>query len=149
MAYTTTLASIPESRIPAFRQDQKESLCASRVIECSHLMAYWVQVQPLGALLGRAIDGGEPLDTNLWHSFRPPVFHRAAAVQEIYAELKRVWDSTQQELPLSEDDWYGMQIKEIVDLFGWAESRQEAVVSVLSLPFDKERASRIVQPRLD
>ena len=103
-------------------------------------MAYWVQVQPLGALLGRAIDGGEPLDTNLWHSFRPPVFHRAAAVQEIYAELKRVWDSTQQELPLSEDDWYGMQIKEIVGLFGWAESRQEAVVSILSLPFDNERA---------
>ena len=125
-----------------------ESLSASRVIECSHVLATWVQAQPLGKVLRRAIDGGEQLDTTLWHSLRPPLFHSAAVVREIYFDLKRVWDSTQEDTPVPDDDWYGTQIKEIVELFGWANLRQEAVVSILSLPFDEARASRIVQPRL-
>ena len=148
MAYQTKLASIPENRIDAFRRSHQSSLHASRVIECSHLIAYGVEVQPLGKLLGKAIDGGELLDPNLWHSFRPPVFHTAKAVQELYLDLKKVWEQIQREFPVSDEDWYGKQIKEVIDLFNWAQERKEAIISIISLPFDVERAAHIIEPRL-
>jgi hypothetical protein len=99
-------------------------------------------------LLGKAIDGGEPLDPTLWHPLRSPVFHPEVTVRDVCMELKSAWDAAKQEHPVAEDDWYETQIIEVVGLFDWAQSRDEAVVSILSLPFDRERARRIVEPCL-
>src|SRR5215471_8110428 len=91
MAYSTKLASVPQERVLLFRQDHRQSLKASRIVECSHLIAYSVTVQPLGQVLGKAIDGGEPLDVGLWHPLRPPLIHGSESVRMIWTELVAAW----------------------------------------------------------
>lgn len=75
MAYFTLMASVAEAEVDALRQDLSLALHPSRVSGASHLLSYWVKVQPLGQLLNEAVDGGELLHGDLWHPLRPPMFH--------------------------------------------------------------------------
>lgn len=152
MAYMTFLAAIPVERIVAFQSHQtgeRPSLQASKTMKCSHLMAYWVRVQPLGSLLGEAIDGGQPLDAAHWHPLRPPRFHAPDAAADLYRRLNVAWSEVTGTHPVADDDWYGVQIRQILDLFAGAAERGEAVVSFLGPPADAERASRVTLPSLD
>jgi hypothetical protein len=136
------------SRIEAIRIDKYASLQASGIITCSNLMASWVQVQPLGHLLGQAINGGELLNVELWHPFKPPTYHNSQAVAVLYKQLREAWESVIQQQPVPEDDWYGVQIRQIIDLFSWASPHNEAIVSFLEPPEDETRAKRVLLPKL-
>ncbi len=131
MAYLNYLHSVPMARVEAFWQDQNQSLQATRSVTCSHGIAYWIQIQPLGQLLGEAIDGGEVLHQSLWHRFRVPKIHNVDSVARLYPDLKAAWTVALHEEPLSEDDWYRLQIDKVMDIFEWAHSHKECVVSSL------------------
>lgn len=131
MAYQNYLCSVAVARVEAFRQDQNESLQATRSVICSHGMAYWVQVQPLGQLLGEAIDGGQILHENLNHPLRPPKIHDVDSVAALYPELIAARDAAYGLEPLPEDDWSRVEIEKVVDIFKWAYLHQECVVSIL------------------
>jgi hypothetical protein len=76
MAYLNILGSVSERRVLALQRGVTALLRPSLVVRVSHLVAYWVEVQPLGRLLGEALDGGEKLGEAWWHPLRDPIFHR-------------------------------------------------------------------------
>ena len=73
MAYFNLLASVPEKDVERLRADPAFLLRPTLVSGASHLLAYWIQIQPLGGLLARALDGGEVIRPELWHPLRPPL----------------------------------------------------------------------------
>jgi hypothetical protein len=148
MAYLSILASVPESRIQAFRKDSSISLGASLVEECSHLIAYWVEIQPVGRLLGDVIDGGQPLHEALWHPLRPPVFHNTHRTKELAVSLKREWSYGLETHPVPKDDWYRVEIEKVLAVVTHAAEGGECFVSLLEPPMDAERARRVAIPRL-
>lgn len=87
MAYLNLLASVDEDQVEALRKDPAVLLRPSLKGAVSHLMGYWVEVQPLGQLLTLAIDGGESVREDLWHPLRSPVFHPAPIVHRLYEDL--------------------------------------------------------------
>lgn len=147
MAYYNFLCSVSPARIEAFHRDLNESLQASRSAHCSHIIAYWVEIQPLGQLLGQAIDGGEFLHQSLWHPLRPPKIHDVKSIVTLFPALNEAWEAALLQEPLSEDDWYRGEISKVVGIFKWAHERKECVVSILPKPHDEERARRVILPK--
>lgn len=76
MAYGNYLASVSENEITNLAAQPTELLDAHKIEIVSHLVAYWVKVQPLGRVLGEAIDGGNVLSEALWHPLRRPKYTR-------------------------------------------------------------------------
>jgi hypothetical protein len=146
VAYLTYLVSVPPAEVAALRADGTTSLTPSLKVGVSHLIGYWVQVQPLGQLLGQAIDGGTALSTELWHPLRDPCYHEPEAVQSLLAQLDAVWQQVTTSTPMQEDDWYRIEIEKVLRLFRHAAQRGECVVSVLAPPADWERAHRVRIP---
>jgi hypothetical protein len=144
MAYFNLLASVPESDVERLRRDWSALLRPSLVLGASHLLAYWVQVQPLGGLLRRALDGGEPIHAELWHPLRPPLFHRPAAVRELAPQIDAAWAEALRVTPLPNgDDWTAAEMGRLLRLFRHAAGAGECVVSALDAPADQERARRV------
>ncbi len=149
MAYLTYLASVPEDRLAAYREDGKSSLKSTLTREVSHLIAYWVEPQPFRRLLGEAIDGGQILSPLLWHPFRVPLFHDSRKTRELSLVLTREYiHLTHIHPPLPEDDWYKVEVEKVLEVLGHAADRGECFVSMLESPSDGKRASRVVLPRL-
>jgi len=146
VAYLNFLLAASESDVLALSRDPSVVLAPSLVVSVSHLIGYWVQVQPLGKLLGQAIDGGIPMNSDLWHPLRSPVYHQPTSVQELHRSLAEEWEGVLAGTPVPADDWYRIEIEKVVRLFGHASDRAECVVSVLEQPRDHERASKIRIP---
>lgn len=72
MAYGTIVASVSKDSVAAYRANRKAQLDSSMSFFVSHLLAYWIQLEPLGNTLGKCINGGERLSSRLWHSLRAP-----------------------------------------------------------------------------
>lgn len=132
MAYAVQLLSVPEAAVRAYQRGEIPSLTPSKVVLCSHLLAYWVTVQPLGQCLQAALDGGEKLREDLHHRFRPPTWWSAAAVEELAHQLSTTWQKvlSTQAIP-DPEDWYRVEITKVVELFAHARAQQEAVVKML------------------
>jgi hypothetical protein len=143
LAYFNLLASVPESDVERLRRDGSALLQPSLVLGASHLLASWVQVQPLGGLLRRALDGGEPMLTGLWHPLRPPLVHRPAAVQELARLIDAAWAGALRTAPLPDNDWLVVEVDRLLRLFRHAAGAGECVVSALDAPADQERARRV------
>ena len=105
MAYLNFLLSVPEEQVESLRKDASYLLAPTKSTYVSHLMGYWVKIEPLGKLLGKLLDGGEVANPNLWHPFRVPVFHRPAAVQELYSEISHAW-SKNVKSPPKHDEYF-------------------------------------------
>lgn len=151
MAYGTSLASVHTSAIDRYRRGEKpESLGASKIVVCSHLIGYWVKLQPLGRLLGESIDQGETLSDNAWHPLRPPVVVSPGLVRKRAERLRSEWNQVRDQFGPTdgEADWYAVEILKVLTLYEHASGAGEAVVSVLDAPFDDERASRTTLPKL-
>lgn len=146
MAYLNFLVAATEAEVEALSHDPNLELEPSLVVAVSHLIGYWVEVQPLGKMLGQAIDGGATVSPGLWHPLRPPVFHRAEAVQSLHGQLADEWQRVLAEKPVAEDDWYRIEIEKVLRLFRHAAGRTECVVSILERPGDQERASKVRIP---
>ena len=146
MAYGNYLASVLEEQINALRTDPSGTLAPSVVQRVSHVIAYWVGVQPLGRLLGEAIDGGLVLSHALRHPLRSPVYYPPDRVVALHQDLCRAWQLATSEHPLPETDWYRIEIEKVLKVFRDAAERGPCVVSVLEPPMDQERASRVRIP---
>jgi hypothetical protein len=131
MAYLNRLASVPLGEVEALRNDPESILAPSLNVFVSHLIAYWVQVQPLGELLGRAVDGGDAINPSLRHQLRDPCFHAPDAVRLLYPQLLQAWDVANAENPAPPDDWYRIEIEKVLRVFAHAVERGECVVSTV------------------
>jgi hypothetical protein len=150
MAYGVRLASIAEEQIADFRSHRRDALVSSKSHLCSHLVAYWIKEQPLGRLLGEALDGGEDVRADLWHPLLPPAFHSAEAVHGLAKSLSAARNQFSERHPdLAADLFHGVEVRGVIDLFVHADSRHEAVVRFLDPPLDEERASRVSIPLLN
>jgi hypothetical protein len=146
VAYLTYLASVPHAEVLTLRADDTAMLTPSLMVGVSHLIGYWVQVKPLGQLLGQAIDGGTELQSGLWHPLRAPCYHEPSAVQTLYAQLAAEWQQVTASTPIEQDDWYRLEIEKVLRLFRHAAGRGECVVSALQPPADQQRASQVHIP---
>jgi hypothetical protein len=117
VAYFNLLASVPEPDVEQLRRDASAYARPSLVLGASHLLASWVQVQPLGGLLRRALDGGEPTHPALWHPLRPPLVHRPAAVRELARQLDAAWEEARGQGPPPDDDWLAVEVGRLLRLF--------------------------------
>jgi hypothetical protein len=129
MAYMNSLYSVTERRVQAYRRDAAARLRPSLVVSVSHLVGYWVESQPLGSLLGEALDGGEPLSERLTHPFRAPVLHTPGQVQALYRRLADAWQNPRG--PEVKEAWYRREISEVLRAFRHASGRSECIVSAV------------------
>lgn len=149
MAYGTIIASAPLDAVLAYREKASALLRPSMVIQVSHLLAYWVQIEPLGDVLGQCVDGGEVLAPRLWHPLRPPHLHRPKSVTRLAGELEDAWEHALcQHVDLHDDGFFHPQITKLSELFQHASKYGEAVVSFLDKPSDYARARKVKIPDL-
>jgi hypothetical protein len=147
LAYFTLLASVAEAEVDVLCREPSALLHPSLVLGASHLLSYWVQVQPLGHLLHQAIDGGELLHRELWHPLRPPMFHRPPDVLLLAEQLGEAWEATKPNQPQDDDGgWLVAEVSRLLRLYRHAAQAGECVVSALDRPADEERARRVRIP---
>ena len=146
MAYFTLMASVAEAEVDAFRQDPSLDLRPTLVSGASHLLSYWVKVEPLGQLLNEAIDGGELLQGELWHPLRPPMFHRPSKVRSLAEHIEAAWDSVKADMPQDDGGWLVAEISRMLRVYRHAATVGECVITALDLPGDEERARRVRIP---
>lgn len=146
LAYLNFLAAVTESDIQALSKDVSVVLEPSLVVAVSHLIGYWGEVQPLGKMLGQAIDGGVAVSPGLWHPLRPPVYRNAEMVRALHRQLADEWQRVLADQPVPEDDWYRIEIERALRLFQHASDRSESVVSVLKRPADQVRGQKVRIP---
>lgn len=145
MAYSTYLASISEEQVQRLRTEPDGRLRPSCLVSVSHLIAYWVQIQPLGHLLGEAIDGGFKLSDRLWHPLLQPTYHPPEHVRRILSSLSEACEQATS-VPILTHDWFGIEIGKVLKVFGDAAAHGYCVVKMLQPPADAERASRVHIP---
>lgn len=131
MAYSTYLATVPELDVRHIKNDSLTQVGTRRVVSVSHLIAYWVDVQPLGRLLGEAIDGGCKLSDELWHPLQPPTYHPPTSVQWLLSSLSEAWKHVTIRYSFPEDDWYRIEIEKVLGVFRDAANRGHCVVKML------------------
>ena len=146
MAYLTLIASLPASEIAGFREGWVELMFASKIERVSHYIAYSVNSQALGKLLGQAIDEGQLLRKDLWHPFRLPVFKTENEVKSLWADLNEAWTIVSSESTVPEDDWYRIEITKLLAIYDHARQNSECIVSMLEPPADSKRARRVQIP---
>jgi hypothetical protein len=140
------MASVAEAEVDALQRVPTAELRPSAVSGASHLLSYWVQVQPLGQLLNEAIDRGELLQSELWHPLRPPMFHRPARVRALAEQVAQAWAIARPEVPQDDGGWLAAEVSRLLRLYQHAAAAAECVVTALDLPGDEERASRVRIP---
>lgn len=145
MAYLTLVAAVPEDGVAAIRADERTVLEPTMVKGVSHLLAYWIQAQPLGELLARVIDGGEVLSDTFWHPLRPPLLHHATEIASLTDELVSAW-TTMHDVPKHVDEWLGFEMTRLLAVMKHARDSGAALITALELPADSERAQRVRIP---
>lgn len=146
MAYFTILASVSPDDVQLLRRDASHLLSPSHFEPVSHYLAYSVVRQPLGSLLGKVLDGGEPINSDLWHPLRAPIVHTPDTVRGLLAQIQDEFEKLLSEATIPDDDWYHVEITKVVSVLRHAVSRSECVVNVMEPPFDAERADRVRIP---
>jgi len=146
LAYFTLMASVGEAAVDAFHRDPATPLRPSLVSGASHLLGYWVSVQPLGRLLAEAVDGGELLHAELWHPLRPPMFHRPPRVRALADEIRAAWEVSRAELPKDDGDWLAAEVGRMLGVYRHAAAVGECIVTALDHPSDEARARRVRIP---
>lgn len=128
MAYMCIIASVTRDKVGQIRVPADVAQFASRVACASHFIV------PASKELRDALDGGMPLETDVWHPLRGFMFHEPARVQEQAAHLAalamRMCEPTH---PLHSDKWTQDEVAKVIDLFQHASMRGEAVVTHLDL----------------
>lgn len=136
MAYLNLLAVVTNEQLTEIAHHPGAVVTPSLVVGVSHVIASWVQPQPLGLLLAEALDGGQPLHPQLWHPLRAPGYHDASRVQSLMRELEAAWLDIQVQHPdLPTDDWYREQIERVLHVFRTAAASLLPMISVLDAPY--------------
>ena len=124
MSYNVYLYSVTPSSLQAFQEGKATLLNFSNLSVCSNMIRLWNPV------LAEAIVGGELVHPNLTHPFRSPTFHSVDAAAELQLKLVKEWEAIVQDRDFS-DDWSQEEIRKVVELFTWARTHREAVISSL------------------
>jgi len=62
-------------------------------------------------------------------------------------KLRRIWaENLEKSGPLEPADWYGIEIKKVLNVFRHAADSHNGIVSFLDAPSDQERANRVLIP---
>ena len=75
-----------------------------------------------------------------------PRYHEPLVVNSLYAKLGEAWQQATALESVAEDDWYRIEIENVLWVFRHAAEHGECVVSVLQAPTDEERANRVRIP---
>ena len=138
MAHLVILASIPPDRIEEVTSPQDISRLATRIGNCSHfLVTVCPEVAP-------ALDGGVPLETNMWHPIRGPAVYPRDSVPTALAILEETTEQ-QRSRPGEYAAWACGELSRAADLFRHAKEQGEAVISMLDLT--RPGPKRFAQPR--
>jgi hypothetical protein len=140
--YGVRLASVAPVSLARFRSGEAQ-LLASLELQCSPLVAKWVDLEPLGSLLARAVDGGAPLRDGLWNVVRAPLSHPPGDVLELAGDLGRAWLAAEQ-TPVACDDFFIGEIGRVVQLFAHAAANGHAVVSAVLPVLDGPNGAEVV-----
>jgi hypothetical protein len=135
------MSSVAEAQVEAFRQNLSTVLQPSLIAGLSHLLSYWVHMQPLGQLLNEAVDGGELLHSELWHPLRAPMVHMPSTVHSLANRIEAAWEAVK-EMPQDDGEWLAGEVNRLLRLFRHAAILDECVVNALDLPADEDRARR-------
>ena len=146
MAYGNYLASISPEQVHLLRQCVTSKLAPTKVVLVTHLTGYWVKHQPLGDLLGRALDGGELLSSVLSHPLRDPKFHTPSEALVLFRDISAVWHEVLMGEPFPEREWFREDIERLLSVFERAVQDKHGVVSLLEPPLDAERANHVHIP---
>ena len=146
MAYGIHFGVVPLSQITSYQAHEVEQLTPSRIAVGSHISPGYVERVRLRDLLFEAFDGGETLRSDLWHPFRVPQFHRADRAATLASSIASEFDAMLSTLDANLVEAYEADLGDIVSLFSHAATGRLCVVSTLDLPFDRDRAERIVLP---
>ncbi|PQO33085.1 hypothetical protein [Blastopirellula marina] len=144
MAYATLIAAVPPNQVAQIRADANVILRPTKVLSVSHWLAYGIESQPFGSLLGEAIDGGEVLHEDFWHPLRPPMWHRETDVPRLTLDLTDQWENIAP--PVEEpDDWLRLEISRLLEVLTHAVETSVCVVTALDFPGgdDRRRRTRI------
>ncbi|WDI44593.1 hypothetical protein [Bremerella sp. P1] len=144
MAYLTLCAVVPTQQVEQIRADSTFILQPTQFEGVSHLLAYWIEVQPLGRVLGEIVDGGELLHEDLWHPLRPPMIHWSDDVLRLRDELAAAWKSYGGNQP--DDDWLTIEVRRLRRGMSHAVDQEACLVTALDMPGDTERARRVRMP---
>ena len=101
--------------------------------------------EPLGKLLGQAIDGGEPLREDLWRPFRSPLAQTLEMVKTCWLRLSEAWSTVLRRKEIAEDDWYKIEVTKVSDIFEHASRNTECIVSALEPPTDFDRDQKAMK----
>jgi hypothetical protein len=112
----------------------------------SHLVGYWIKLQPIGQALGEVLDGGELLSDAFQHPLRPPKLHLPADVARLHVALREGIKAASTAGEAREIDLFRSDIERLAAVLELAAARGEAVISVLEPPFDEERAAKVRIP---
>jgi hypothetical protein len=145
VAYLTYLAVVPAAEITRLREDSRYVLRPLLVQGVSHLLSYWVQVQPLGQILNTIIDGGDTLQPELWHPLRSPRVHDADQVLQLTESLESALREISLEA-LPDGDWLSMEVARLLVALQGAVEAGACLVTALEPPADVERACRVRIP---
>ncbi|HLQ45472.1 MAG TPA: hypothetical protein VK137_12125 [Planctomycetaceae bacterium] len=144
MAYLTLMASVAEHEVEALRQETSLVLHPTFVTGASHLLSYWVTVQPFGQLLNQAVDGGEQLHQEFWHPLRPPMVHHPSDVRSLTEQIAKACENLGSDL--KNDDWLSAEVDRLLSVFRHAANSGECVVTALDMPGDEKQAKRVRIP---
>lgn len=146
MAYSTSVAVVPPNQIERIREDPNAILTPNKINPVSHLLAYWIETQPLGSLLSKAIDGGQPLHADFWHPLRPPMFHGETEVASLALDLTEAWEEIEEDIP--SDDWLRHEINHLLEAMRYAVDTNACLVTALGFPGGRDQRSRVRIPWL-
>ena|SRR5690348_2147499 len=146
MAYGNYLATVSEQEVLTLRKEPDHLLKTGSIAKVSHLIAYWIDVQPLGQLLNEALDGGEVLSPHLWHPLRKPTFHSPERASHLFKQLRKVWNEAVQRNALGQAAMFRQEIERLLEIFREADRLGQGVASVLEPPMDNERAGKVRIP---
>ncbi len=145
MAYGTILAALTGEQVRALRGDPRAIAGPSLAVMVSHLVAYWVKSQPLGRMLGEAVDGGSEVHPDLWHPLRAPKFQCPDQVRELHGQLAGEWSRHLATHPMP-GEGFRWDIERVLQAYAHASRRGEAILSALERAMDRERAERVWIP---
>ncbi|MCA9238083.1 MAG: hypothetical protein KDA44_21565 [Planctomycetales bacterium] len=145
MAYLTLVAAVPEDQIEAIRSNAAFVLTPTLIKGVSHLLSYWIQVQPLGKILNSVVDGGDCLNKDFWHPLRPPMVHLPTAVAQLTGSLKTAWSDVS-DYSANQDEWLTSEMNRLLAVMEHAVNTGACIVTALDLPGDHDRAKLVRIP---
>ena len=132
-------------QVAAIRIDAAYVLTPTLINGVSHLLSYWIQVQPLGQILNSVIDGGDCLNQEFWHPLRPPMVHLPVDLAQLTESLKKAWSDITAN-STDQDEWLSSEMSRLLAVMEHGVEIGACIVTALDFPGDRDRAKHVRIP---